>query len=339
MGFGLVRNKREHTTKAVTGLPMEQLSGRIENRSFRRDRDRLLQGAVRFFTFSPVILQLRLMPRWVLWSLVSNGALAIAVGLLLLRGASPSTASPSTAKAENTTVATASAGAGSSSELGARHQLTYQQWVTLLAQEAKVAATQKPDQLNILAGDSISLWFPQALLPQQLNWLNQGISGETSAGLLRRLDLFDQTEPETIFVMVGINDLIKDVRDETLLANQQEIVQSLKEAHPEAQIVLQSILPHAGARATWEGRDRLQEISTSHIQELNEELEAIAEQEGVYYLDLYPLFADSQGNLRPELTSDGLHLSAQGYQVWSAALQVYTREVLEAQKRDEAAEE
>ncbi|MBD3883119.1 G-D-S-L family lipolytic protein [Phormidium tenue FACHB-886] len=279
------------------------------------------------------------MPRWVLWSLVSNGALAIAVGLLLLRGASPSTASPSTAKAENTTVATASAGAGSSSELGARHQLTYQQWVTLLAQEAKVAATQKPDQLNILAGDSISLWFPQALLPQQLNWLNQGISGETSAGLLRRLDLFDQTEPETIFVMVGINDLIKDVRDETLLANQQEIVQSLKEAHPEAQIVLQSILPHAGARATWEGRDRLQEISTSHIQELNEELEAIAEQEGVYYLDLYPLFADSQGNLRPELTSDGLHLSAQGYQVWSAALQVYTREVLEAQKRDEAAEE
>lgn len=207
--------------------------------------------------------------------------------------------------------------------LGTRHQLTYQQWVDLLEKEAKFAAAHQPKNLTILAGDSLSLWFPSELLPKERNWLNQGISGETSAGLLNRLELLDSTRPQVIFVMIGINDLIRQIPEATLLANHREIVRYLRRRHPNSTIVVQSILPHASQNATWEGKERLLGIPNSRIQSLNRELNAIAQAEEVQFLDLYPLFADAQGNLRPELTSDGLHLSPQGYWVWRYALQVF----------------
>ncbi|HAX89510.1 MAG TPA: lysophospholipase, partial [Cyanobacteria bacterium UBA11370] len=119
-------------------------------------------------------------------------------------------------------------------------------------------------------------------------WLNQGISGETSAGLLNRLELLDQTQPEVIFVMIGINDLIRGIKDETLLANQQLIIRYLQRVHPQAQIVVQSVLPHSAEKATWQGRDRLLEIPNRRIRDINQRLKAIAKAEGVIYLDLYP---------------------------------------------------
>ncbi|HEY9644665.1 MAG TPA: SGNH/GDSL hydrolase family protein [Coleofasciculaceae cyanobacterium] len=308
MGFDVVRNRH----------------------SVKRMGDRRLRSATNFFRFSPVALQMQLLPRWVFISLAGNGLLAIAVVLMLGRSLLLPTTSPASAAMavspqpdSPTTDPSAATGLG-----GVRH-LTYQQWVDQLRQEANVAATQKPAHLTILAGDSISLWFPQDLLPADRSWLNQGISGETSTGLLKRLNLFDATKPETIFVMIGINDLIKGNDNQTLLDNQEKIIRDLKTNHPKAQIVVQSILPHGGDPIKWEGRDRLLAVPASRIQTLNQELEAIAKQEGVYFLDLYSLFADPQGNLRPDLTTDGLHLNPQGYRIWSVALQVYSREVLE----------
>lgn len=223
---------------------------------------------------------------------------------------------------------------------GQRRQLTYEQWVALLGQEAKVAAETHPKQLTILAGDSLSLWFPPELLSPEQSWLNQGISGETSIGLLRRLKLFDQTQPDTVFVMIGINDLIRGSSGETLLANYREIVLHLKAAHPQAQIVVQSILPHAGSRllrspigsASQHGyqavprESPLALVSNDYIQKLNQALAAIAAEEGVDYLELYPYFTDSNGDLSAELSTDGLHLSVKGYQVWRSRLQIYAQQ-------------
>ncbi len=208
-------------------------------------------------------------------------------------------------------------------DLGTRLQLNYQQWLDILNKEAKVTAQKHPANLSVLAGDSITMWFPTQLLPKDKTWLNQGISGETTDGLLKRLDLFDDTQPQTIFVMIGINDLIRGVSDEEILNHQQQIIVYLHKAHPQSQIVVQSILPHAGEETTWEGRDKLLAISNNRIQQLNQQLQAIAAKQGVKYYNLYPLFADKQGNLRTELTTDGLHLNHQGYLVWETALQLW----------------
>ncbi len=210
-------------------------------------------------------------------------------------------------------------------DLGPRQQLTYEQWVDLLRQEARVAAERPTDHLAVLLGDSISLWFPQDLLPAERTWLNQGISGETSDGLRQRLSALDQTRPQTILVMIGINDLIRGVDDAVLLENYRAIVTYLRQAHPNTQIVVQSILPHGGKDTNWEGRDRLLTVPNSRIRSLNDALRAIATDQGVYYLDLYSVFTNAEGDLHPSFSTDGLHLNPQGYLVWRTVLQLYLR--------------
>lgn len=208
---------------------------------------------------------------------------------------------------------------------GQRHKWTYQQWVTQLGREAEALAMNRPSKLTVLVGDSLSMWFPTKLLPIDRIWLNQGISGETSVGLLKRLQIFDRTQPDAVFVMIGINDLLKGASDEGILDNQRQIIRDLRWAHPKAQIVIQSILPHGGEQSTWENRDRLLAISNSRIREINQRLKEIAGTENALYLDLYPMFTDAEGNLQIELSTDGLHLNDRGYLVWRSALQLFSQ--------------
>jgi lysophospholipase L1-like esterase len=190
-------------------------------------------------------------------------------------------------------------------------QPTYEQWKDLLAQEAKaVAVGQGSSRLSILVGDSLSQWFPSEQLPKGQFWLNQGISGDTSSGILQRLSVFSQTRPQAVYVMAGINDLRRGATDETILNNIHQIIGNLQQSHPHAQIVVESILP-----------TRLPAIGNSRIRYLNRQIAALTRQEGVEYLNLHPLFTDFDGNLRQNLTTDGLHLSQRGYQIWQWALQ------------------
>jgi lysophospholipase L1-like esterase len=64
----------------------------------------------------------------------------------------------------------------------------------------------------------------------------------------------------------------------------------------------------------------LSAIPNERIRNLNQEIAFIAQQEGAGYLNLHTLFADGQGELEPELTTDGLHLTRRGYEVWQQGL-------------------
>ncbi len=192
-----------------------------------------------------------------------------------------------------------------------KRQLTYDDWKSLLALEARaIAQGQGANHLSILVGDSLSMWFPREKLPAGKLWLNQGISGDTSSGVLKRLGAFSATRPDVIYIMAGINDLRKGASDETILRNYRRIVRRLRQTHPQAQIIVQSILP-----------TRLPKLSNSRIRHINIQLTVIAKEEGANYLNIYSWFTDMEGNLRPELTTDGLHLSQEGYDVWRSALQ------------------
>ncbi|MCC5615592.1 GDSL-type esterase/lipase family protein [Nostoc sp. CHAB 5836] len=192
-----------------------------------------------------------------------------------------------------------------------KRQLTYDDWKSLLALEARaIAQGQGVNHLSILVGDSLSMWFPREKLPTGKLWLNQGISGDTSSGVLKRLGAFSATRPDVIYIMAGINDLRKGASDQVILRNYRRIVRRLRQTHPQTQIIVQSILP-----------TRLAKISNSRIRHINIQLTVIAKQEGANYLNIYSWFTDMEGNMRPELTTDGLHLSQEGYDVWQSALQ------------------
>jgi lysophospholipase L1-like esterase len=193
---------------------------------------------------------------------------------------------------------------------GSKSKLSYQDWKGLLFLEARAMAEgQGANRLSIMVGDSLSMWFPKEKLPSGKLWLNQGISGDTSTGVSRRLSAFSKTRPDVIYVMAGINDLRQGVSDATILRNHRRIVRRLREDHPLTQIIVQSILP-----------TRLPTVSNSRIRKINLSLAVIAKEEGANYLNIHNWFADFQGNLRQDLTTDGLHLSLNGYEVWQAAI-------------------
>lgn len=193
---------------------------------------------------------------------------------------------------------------------------THEQWIRLLEQEAKaIAKGQGNNRLGILVGDSLSMWFPSSGLPGGQLWLNQGISGENSGQILKRLPALNVTRPDTIYVMAGTNDLRQGVSDQVILENIREIVRQLRQNHPQAQIVMESILP---TRLGATNSDTA--LQQTRISNLNKQIALIAKQAGAGYLNLNPLFADSQGQMRQDLTTDGIHLSRRGYEVWQDAL-------------------
>lgn len=193
---------------------------------------------------------------------------------------------------------------------GATRQPTYEEWRWLMAREANVVARGQGDnRLGVLVGDSLSLWFPSDHLPSYQLWLNQGLSGDTTDGVLRRLPDFANTRPDVIYVMAGVNDLKHGRSDHEILGNLQQIIQRLQQTHPQAQIIVQSILPTRSDR-----------IPGERIGGLNQQLAAIVTQTGATYLDVYTTMADEAGYLRSELTTDGIHLSPQGYATWQAVI-------------------
>ncbi|MEM9482351.1 MAG: GDSL-type esterase/lipase family protein [Cyanobacteria bacterium P01_F01_bin.116] len=266
-------------------------------------------------------------PAWATLSLMMNGVLFIALLVVWQDKSGDPTVLPQASAASATApgVAADSLAVQTPLEDGIRQQLNYEEWVSLLGQEIATMAAKNPEHLTILLGDSLSLWFPAELLPGQRVWMNQGISGEKTYTLLERLHLLDIAEVDTIFLMIGINDLIWGQSDREVLDNYQDIMDYLATYHPDTNVVVQSILPHGAENATWESRHLLLELPNQRIRAMNRSLEDIAKEYDAHYLELYPIFSNGEGHLRPDLTTDGLHLNREGYLVWRAAISLYSQ--------------
>jgi lysophospholipase L1-like esterase len=86
-----------------------------------------------------------------------------------------------------------------------------------------------------------------------------------------------------------------------------EIVRNFSTRYKQAKLVVQSILPTA-----------LDWIDNSRIQDFNRQLEEIAREFTVEYLDVYRLFLDLKGNPNSAcFQDDGVHVSSKGYEVWA----------------------
>ena len=166
----------------------------------------------------------------------------------------------------------------------------------------------------VFIGDSITYGCNWAATLGNSNIVNQGISGNTTRDIRARLDSVADPQARAYFIMAGINDLNRGIPADETVSNIRKIVLILKQASPDADIVLQSILPV-------NSRIRLFPFDTSQVKTLNDELRQIADAKSrVVFLDLYPSFLDDNGRLKSDFTYDGLHLSAAGYNTWADIL-------------------
>lgn len=147
------------------------------------------------------------------------------------------------------------------------------------------------------------------ILPE-LPVLNRGISGDISYGVLARLDEITRHQPQKVFLMIGVNDLKRGVPTANILKNYTRIVRKIKQDCPKTQIYLNSILPINPDKLL----ESFQAVKNNDIQILNEGLQQISKMEkGVRFINLHEILADNLGNLRSEVTPDGIHLEVSVY--------------------------
>lgn len=172
----------------------------------------------------------------------------------------------------------------------------------------------------IFIGDSIVEYYPlQELLGTAKTIVNRGIRGYQTRLLLENLDAHLYGDAvDQIVLLIGTNDIGKDILMNEALDNLEGVIQSLNRDYPLSQIKLVSILP------VNEGEEYKQTVyirTNEKIREWNQAYEALASAYmQVDFVSIYDSLADSEGQLQSAYTTDGLHLSVAGYQALSEVL-------------------
>lgn len=145
---------------------------------------------------------------------------------------------------------------------------------------------------------------------------NRGIKADMTYGVLARLNEMQVSSPKAIFILIGINDIFnlyyqQEIQQLSSIAkNIQKITNELRTSLPDTQIFVQSLLP--------DHRDFISVLA----REVNQQIEQIPNKQ-FQYIELHSSFVTPDGVLRPELTTDGTHLNAEGYALWHKILQPY----------------
>lgn len=167
-----------------------------------------------------------------------------------------------------------------------------------------------PDDI-VFVGDSLVEGGPWHELLGDARCKNRGIGGDTTQGVLDRIEGLVAAQPAQVFLMVGVNDLLQGVSVETVIERYRLIVERVVARSPHTRLVIQGNLPLDPVT--------LGEGDNAQIRRLNDALRIIAAEHHAAFVELYPLF-ERDGRLARELTSDGLHVSGEGYMVWRQAI-------------------
>ncbi len=165
-------------------------------------------------------------------------------------------------------------------------------------------------QSIIFLGDSLTEWFELNKYFPGLAIINEGIAGDTTFGVLQRLEDIIRKPAKKIFLMIGINDVFNDFPEENIIENQQLIIEQIITLAAPAELIVQSLLPVN--ERMFGSSDPLNQL----IRRINNHLQHHCNSNKVQFLDLYTEFL-SGDEMNREYTTDGGHLSKKGYQVWA----------------------
>ena len=168
----------------------------------------------------------------------------------------------------------------------------------------------------IFLGNSITARTDWMELLGRTDVRNRGISGDITFGILERLDEVTEGKPAKIFILIGINDISRNVPDSFIIDNYRKMIQRIKKESPKTKIYFHTLMPVNNEFTQFKNHYNKDE----HILNVNDELKKLCAKEKITVIDLYPHFLDAGKKLDKKYTIDGLHLTAEGYKVWAAIL-------------------
>lgn len=149
---------------------------------------------------------------------------------------------------------------------------------------------------------------------------NRGVRATTTADLLNHMDtlIFD-LEPDKIFINIGSNDIGFYVPEEIFIANYSEILRQIKERLPETAVYVMAYYPVNATENFGETKEEHNSLfhtrSNGNLNAANDKVKALAEKYGYQFINLNNGLSDECGNLKKELTFDGVHLLPSGYEI------------------------
>ena len=158
------------------------------------------------------------------------------------------------------------------------------------------------------------------------NIVNRGISGDYTAGILKRLDEIIFYKPNSVFLMIGINEFFADnsekpeVNPENVAKNILKIADIITKHSPKTKVFIHTILPINNDQYI-----KIKEVNYNFLQDnyrpsINsqvKETNSILKLNGRYeVIDLHSIFIDETFKLNSKLSSDGVHLNENGYSLW-----------------------
>lgn len=174
----------------------------------------------------------------------------------------------------------------------------------------------------IFLGNSITDGGEWCELLGNPNVKNRGISGDTTDGVLFRLNEVTRSNPAKVFLLIGINDLSRGVSKDSVFSNICHIAQKIRNNSPKTKVFVQNILPVNDSFGLFKNHTN----KTADVIWVNAQLKAWCDKEQVQYVDLYSHFkAPDSELLNPLLTNDGLHLKGEGYLLWVDLIKPYLK--------------
>lgn len=160
----------------------------------------------------------------------------------------------------------------------------------------------------VMIGDSITQEGNWSKLLEGTNVLNKGIGGDTSKGLLNRLERSIDKDAHTVFIMIGINDLLLKRTVFDIFYNYTKIIEQLVSFNKK--VIVQSTL--------YVGKE-LNQINPNinlDVDSLNTKLIEYCNEHNIQFLDINEILT-SNNILRDEFSQDSVHINSNAYKEWA----------------------
>lgn len=200
------------------------------------------------------------------------------------------------------------------------------QYLNKIAQKGKVLFT----------GSSLMEQFPvnEMLMTENISLIayNRGIGGYTTDDMLGHMEeMVFGTEPSTIFINIGTNDIGSNgYKLEHLIKNYKKILQQIRERLGNVKIYLIAYYPINDApdvaTLAWV-KQVLATRTIENINKANQAIKELANKMNCEYIDLNTGLTDENGRLKKEFTIEGIHMYPNGYQVVWKNLKPYLKSI------------
>ena len=184
-------------------------------------------------------------------------------------------------------------------------------WAERQAEFAKTA--DNDHNAVVFLGDSITeIWhtLPQAF--PDLKIANRGISGDTTRGVLYRLDPdVLALDPKAIVLLIGTNDIGAGADPSDISDNIKTILKRIRKKYPKIPLIVCEVMPSS----------EKQHRPAATIEKLNALIKRdVKHKSHVYLCDTWTIYAQPDGDCPKDEFPDLLHPNAAGYAKWAAAL-------------------